>query len=260
MSTDLKQRLRLGPCIGTFLKLPRPEVVDILALAGFDFVICDMEHAQIAETEAREVIRACVAAGLPVVVRLPEPVQGLVNRLLEAGAVGIQMPRLRSAQETRQLHSMMHFPPVGTRSVGNANPLAGYGAVPIPKYLEQENARVLTIGQFETREMDQPCDPMFEGLDVAFIGPTDLSVDFGAPGNFSDPTVQQRVAEVEDAAAKAGTIMGAFAGTLEETQRYLAAGYRYIAVSGDISLLSKGAKSLVSKLRETIHNLEVDHV
>jgi 2-keto-3-deoxy-L-rhamnonate aldolase RhmA len=250
MVADLKQKLRVGPCFGTFVKLPRPELIDILALAGFDFVICDMEHAQIAETEARAVIQACVAAGLPVVVRLPEPVQGLVNRLLEAGAVGIQMPRLRSAQDTRQLHSMMHFPPVGTRSVGNANRFAGYGTVPIPTYLEQENARVLTIGQFETQEMDVPCDPMFDGLDVAFIGPMDLSVDFGVPGNFRDSVVQSRVAEIENAAAKAGTIMGAFAGSVEEAQRYLAAGYRYLAVSGDISLLSKGANSLMSALRE----------
>ncbi|WP_078409888.1 HpcH/HpaI aldolase family protein [Priestia abyssalis] len=249
--TDLKQKLELGPCFGTFLKLPRPEIVDILALAGFDFVVCDMEHAQVTEGEAREVIRACVAADLPVVVRLPEPVQGLVNRLLEAGATGIQMPRLKSGMDTSRLHSMMHFPPFGTRSFGNANIPGGYGSVPIPQYLEQESARVLTIGQFETREMEQPCEPMFDGLDVAFIGPMDLSIDLGVPGNFNDPAVQRRIIEIEKAAAKTGTIMGAFAGTMEEVQRYLRAGYRYLAVSGDISLFSKGAKSLISQLRET---------
>jgi 2-keto-3-deoxy-L-rhamnonate aldolase RhmA len=187
--TDLKQKLALGPCFGTFLKLPRPEIVDILAFAGFDFVICDMEHAQIAEAEAREVIRACVAADLPVIVRLPDPTQGLVNRLLEAGATGIQMPRLRSGQEARQLHSIMHFPPVGTRSTGTSNNLAGYGTVPIPQYLEQENARVLTIGQVENKELEQPFDRIFDGVDIAFIGPTDLSVDFGVPGNSKDPVV-----------------------------------------------------------------------
>ncbi|WP_284035483.1 aldolase/citrate lyase family protein [Neobacillus sp. 114] len=253
--SDLKRKLEVGPCFGTFVKLPRPEIIDILAIAGFDFVICDMEHAQISESEARSVIQACVAAELPVVVRLPEPTQGLVNRLLEAGADGIQMPRLRTAQESLELYRMMHFPPQGTRSVGNANRFAGYGTIPIPEYLVNENARVLTIGQFETQEIDHPCEPMFETLDVAFIGPMDLSVDFGVPGNFIDSTVQRRVAEIERAAANSGTIMGAFAGTVADVRRYLAAGYRYLAISGDISFLSKGAKSLMSSLRETYEEI-----
>jgi 2-keto-3-deoxy-L-rhamnonate aldolase RhmA len=237
-------------CFGTFLKLPRPEVVDLLAIAGFDFVICDMEHAQISEVEARAVIIACAAAGLPVTVRLPEPVQGQVNRLLEAGAVGIQMPRLRTSAETRSLRSMIHFPPAGTRSVGNANAWAGYGSVPIPRYLAESNARALTIGQFETREIEEPIDAVMEGLDVAFIGPMDLSVDFGAPGQFDHPEVTARIRQIEAAAARAGTHMGAFVGSVEEAARLAADGYRYLAVSGDITLLGNAAKTLVASLHE----------
>ena len=201
-----------------------------------------------AEQEARSVIRACAAAGLPVVVRLPDPSQGLVNRLLEAGATGVQLPRLRCAQDTRQLYSMMHFPPLGTRSVGNANRLAGYGTVPILEYLELANSRVLTVGQFETRDIDQPSDPMFDGLDVAFIGPTDLSVDFGVAGKSDAPVVRSRVAEIEGAAARTGTVMGAFVSSVDAARRCVEAGYRYLAVSGDVTLLSKAASGLVGEL------------
>lgn len=250
MNSGLREMLTERQCFGTFLKLARPEVVDVLALAGFDFVICDMEHAQMAEQEARSVIRACVAVALPVVVRLPDPSQGLVNRLLEAGATGIQLPRLRTAQDTNQLYSMMHFPPLGTRSVGNANQLAGYGTVPILKYLELANSEVLTVGQFETRDIDQPCDPMFDRLDVAFIGPTDLSVDFGVPGRSDAPVVRTRVAQIEEAAARTGTVMGAFASSVSAAHKCIEAGYRYIAVSGDVTLLSKGARRLIGELTE----------
>ncbi len=249
-SKGLREMLAQRPCFGTFLKLARPEIVDVLALAGFDFVVCDMEHAQMAEQEARCVVRACVAAGLPVVVRLPDLSQGLVNRLLEAGATGVQLPRLRAAQDTRQLYSMMHFPPLGTRSVGNANQLAGYGTVPILDYLEMANAKVLTVGQFETRDIDQPCDPMFEGLDVAFIGPTDLSVDFGVAGQADAPDVRARIAEIEAAAKRTGTVMGAFVSSVDAARRCLEAGYRYIAASGDVTLLSKGANGLVAELEK----------
>jgi 2-keto-3-deoxy-L-rhamnonate aldolase RhmA len=249
---NLHQLITERACFGTFLKLPRPEVVELLAIAGFDFVICDMEHAQISEAEARTVIKACGAVGLSVTVRLPDPSQGLVNRLLEAGAVGIQMPRLRSSADTQNLRSMMHFPPEGTRSVGRANAWAVYGAVPLQQYLNESNTRALVIGQFETREIEEPVDQMMHGLDVAFIGPTDLSVDLGAPGQSDHPEVIERISLIEAAAKRTGTAMGAFVSSVEKAVRLATAGYRYIAVSGDISLLGNGAKNMVASLREML--------
>jgi 2-keto-3-deoxy-L-rhamnonate aldolase RhmA len=247
---DLHRVLAERPCFGTFLKLPRPEVVDLLAIAGFDFVICDMEHAQMSEAEARVVILECVAVGLPVVVRLPDPAQGLVNRFLEAGAVGIQMPRLHTRAQARGLHAMLHFPPTGTRSVGNANRWAGYGAVPVQRYLEEGNARALAIGMFETRELEPPLETLMEGLDVAFIGPMDLSVDYGVPGQFDHAEVVARIREVELAAARTKTAMGAFVGSVEQAAKLVATGYRFLAVSGDIALLGGAAKTLVASLKQ----------
>ncbi|WDL97752.1 HpcH/HpaI aldolase family protein [Alicyclobacillus sp. ALC3] len=245
---SLKEKLASRPCFGTFLKLPRPEVVHILALAGFDFVICDMEHSQTSEVEARAVIRECVSVSLPVVVRLPDPSQGVVNRLLEAGATGIQMPRLQTSDDTRHMYKITHFPPNGGRSFGNANVAAQYGSVSNNAYLESENTRVLTVGQFETRAMESPCDSMMDGLDVAFIGPQDLSIDYGVPGNFMDDNVQEHIRKVEMAARRTGTFMGAFAGTPEQAKMYIDADYRFIAVGGDIGMLVKQSKSLVSEL------------
>lgn len=250
MGNLLKEKLKSELCIGTFLKIPRPEVVDILALSGFDFIICDMEHAQISESEAREVIKTGVARGIPIIVRLPDPAQGLVNRLLEAGAAGIQIPRLKSSQDINELNSFMHYPPEGKRSVGNANLLADYGAIPLQQYLTSENKRVLTVGQFETVEMERPCEPLFEGLDVAFIGPTDLCVDFGVTGNLDDPRVQERLNEIELHAKKSNTTLGAFAANSKDAQKFIDKGYRFLAVGGDVSLLMKGAKSLVADLKE----------
>jgi 2-keto-3-deoxy-L-rhamnonate aldolase RhmA len=183
-----------------------------------------------------------------VTVRLPEPTQGLVNRLLEAGAVGIQMPRLRGREDTTNLHTMMHFPPEGTRSVGIANNWAGYGTVPTSRYLTESNARALVIGQFETRQIDEPIDQMMEGLDVAFIGPMDLSVDFGVPGQFDHPDVVARIGKIEEAAARTGTYMGAFVGSVEQAGKLAKTGYRYLAVSGDVTLLGNSAKNLIESL------------
>ena len=245
---NLYKKLQEKPCFGIFHKIPRPEVVDILALVGFDFVICDMEHAQVSEAEARTVIKACVSVGLSVVVRLPEPVQGQVNRLLEAGAVGIQMPRLRTIQDTKNLYDIMHYPPEGTRSFGNANPWAEYGAIPIPQYMSESNERALVVGQFETRKIDEPIDQMMEGLDVAFIGPMDLSIDFGAPANPDAPEVQDRIRQIEEAAKRTGTYMGAAVKTVEKAKQLIDRGYRYLGVTADVALLQKAAKDLIKSL------------
>ena len=95
----LRNKLASKPIFGTFLKLGRREVVEILALAGLDFVICDLEHAQITEHEAGTVVLAGISCGLPVIVRVPEFNAGLINHLLEAGAAGIQLPQVRTHRD-----------------------------------------------------------------------------------------------------------------------------------------------------------------
>jgi 2-keto-3-deoxy-L-rhamnonate aldolase RhmA len=247
---DLREALAAGPCFGPFLKLPRPEVVDLLAQAGYDFVIVDMEHGQISEIEARTVITACAAAGLPAVVRLPDASSGVVNRLLEAGAVGIQRPKVRTRADAEGLRAAMHFPPEGTRSIGIANQWARYGAVPTPQVVQEANARSVAVGMFETKEVERPMDGVLGQLDVVFIGPGDLSIEFGVPVDHAD--VQAHIAEIEAAAARTGTVLGYAAQTAEQAANLAAKGYRYIALSNDVALLGRAAKGLVAAAREQV--------
>lgn len=245
---DLLEALRRGPCFGPFLKLPRPEVVDLLKQAGFDFVIVDMEHGQISEIEARTVIQACAAAGLPAVVRLPDASSGVVNRLLEVGAVGIQMPKVRARTDAERLRAMMHFPPEGVRSIGIANQWAQYGAVPTPTVVEEANARSVAIGMFETKEFADPMEEILKPLDAVFIGPGDLSIEFGLPGDH--PDVQAYIRKIEEAARNTNTILGFAASTPQQAAGLAARGYRYIALSNDISMLSGAANGLISGLKQ----------
>lgn len=140
------------------------------------------------------------------------------------------------------------------RSVGNANRLAGYGTVPVKDYLRRANEEALVIGQFETEVMDDPIEPMLEGLDVAFIGPMNLSVDFGMPGQFAALPVVLRIDQIEKAVAQHPTrVMGGFAESVEAAKRFIAAGYRFIAVGGDIALLSAAGRSMVYDLHAALN-------
>jgi 2-keto-3-deoxy-L-rhamnonate aldolase RhmA len=245
----LRQRMADGAVIGTFVKLPRPEVIAILALAGFDFAICDLEHSQITAAECRDVLQAARAEGLPVVVRVPALDRGLINTVLEAGAAGIQLPRTVTAADSRALADLMRYPPAGTRSMSQAQPAARYGAEPLTAYIERANEEALLVGQFETADLADELDDAVAPLDVAFIGSLDLSIAAGRPGHPEAPEVAELVERVAAAAKRTGRHMGLFASNTEAARTALNAGYRYIAVSADLSLLRKASDSLIAELR-----------
>jgi 4-hydroxy-2-oxoheptanedioate aldolase len=190
-----------GRVLGTFLKLPATEAVDIVALAGFDFVIVDREHSQLDEGQALRLVRHAAAIGLPAVVRLPDPDAAAVNRLLEAGAGGIQLSSVRSADQVHSLVDASRYAPDGHRSVSLAHPMAGYGSVSLAEAVA--GAPPLLVGQIETAELDDPLDEIFAaGLDVAFLGVTDLTVALG----FDADRVRERVEEVAKAAQVTGGV------------------------------------------------------
>jgi len=242
----LRDALVARPVVGTFLKLPRPEVVDVLADCGIDFVVCDLEHAQMSEREARDAVRAGRAVDLPVVVRVPDLDRGLINRLLEAGAAGIQLARAESGTGA-SLCDLMRYPPDGTRSVSPAQPAARYGSVPLATFLPRSNADVLAVGQLETASAAADPDAAVAGLDVAFIGPVDLRVALGHPGEPDHEDVTRAVAAIRAAAGRAGVPTGTYVAGREELAAAVRDGYRYVLVSSDLALLAAGGRAVLAR-------------
>jgi 4-hydroxy-2-oxoheptanedioate aldolase len=194
---------------GVFVKLPSAEVIDIVAAAGFSFAVVDLEHSQLSDQDARALVRHARAIGLPVLVRIPEPDRGVINRLLEAGADGVQLSTVRRAEQVRAARSYMRYAPDGSRSISLAHPQAGYGGTGLADYLATQRAQPpLLVAQIETAETDDTlADIAGAGADALFLGTTDLSVDLG----LDDNRLRARVDEVADAAAAAGLPLGAFA-------------------------------------------------
>ena len=147
-----------------------------------------------------------------------------MNRLLEAGAAGIQLSSVRRVAEVRALRDLTRYAPAGTRSISLAHPAARYGAIPLREYIEDMHPPLLVI-QLETRETDDPlADICNAGADVVFLGVTDLLVDCG----LDDEAARTRAAEIRAAADNAGVVLGGF-GADE--------GFRYSVVSSDVALL-----------------------
>ena len=172
--------------------------------------------------------------------------RGEVNRLLEAGAAGIQLAR-GSGAEARSLRQLVSYPPVGSRSVSLSQPAADYGiGVSLAEHFERSNASVLAVGQFETADYSEGIDAAMAALDVAFIGPVDLSVDLGTPGRLDSEPMRAATEAIEAAAAARGVPRGIFAGSPEAADDAVARGYRYIVAGSDLTMLAGGARQFGS--------------
>jgi 4-hydroxy-2-oxoheptanedioate aldolase len=215
--------LSSGRRVGTFVKLPALESVDLCA-ASLDFCVVDYEHSQLAEGDVLRLVRHAAALQFPAVVRVPEVDRGLVNRLLEAGAAGIQLSSVRRVRDIHALREATRYAPEGTRSVSLAHPAAAYGAQPLHYYVTGVQPPLL-VAQIETRETDDPLDDLCTaGADVIFLGLTDLLVDCG----LDDALAHERADAVIAAAQRAGVVLGGF-GTDER--------FRYAVISSDVALL-----------------------
>jgi 4-hydroxy-2-oxoheptanedioate aldolase len=212
---------------GLFVKLAALESIDLVAASGLDFAVIDLEHSQLDEAEALRLVRHAHALGLRTLVRIPTVDRGLVNRLLEAGAAGIQLSTVRTVAQVRALRDATRHAPHGTRSISLAHPLAGYGAAPLADYLADRRADPpLLVVQIETATTDDPLGEILAaGVDVAFIGTMDLSVDLDLDTERS----RERIAEIADAAERAGLTLGAFG--LDDAR------VAYDVVGSDVALL-----------------------
>jgi 4-hydroxy-2-oxoheptanedioate aldolase len=219
---ELRNRAR-----GVFVKLPSSEVIDLVAAAQFQFSVVDLEHSQLSEGDARALVRHGHAIGLPTLVRIPELDRGAVNRLLEAGAAGIQLSTVRSAAQLHAARAMMRYAPDGGRSISLAHAQAAYGATSLADYLSaQRSEQPLLVAQIETATTDDPLEEILAaGPDVAFIGTTDLAVDLG----LDEARVRARVDEIASAAQAAAVPLGAF-GLAEDR-------FTYQILASDLSLL-----------------------
>jgi len=246
----LAEMLHERAVVGTFMKLPKAEVVDVLALAGFDFAVLDLEHSQATPVEVRETLLAARANRLPMVVRVATLDSGETNRLLEAGAAGVQLSDVTSAEQASLLRASLNYAPLGSRSISLAQPAARYGAVPLRKYLADAQGKSLAIGQLESVDYADGFDAIMSNLDVAFIGPTDLSVAAGTPGNITTGFAATTIDRIELAAARVGTPLGGWAPTAEAAAAMMERGYRYLVVGSDLSMLAASSRQALRATRE----------
>ena len=233
------------PLLGTLLTLPSPELAEILAAAGFDWLFIDLEHTVLGIREAQAILQA-VGDRIPCLLRLPLNDEIWIKKALDTGPAGIIVPLVNSAEDARRAVQWSKYPPQGRRSIGLGR-AAGYGANLQP-YLDSANQETALVIQAEHIAAVDAIEEILavDGLDAVFAGPYDLSASLGRTGQVSDPAVQSAVARIRSACQAREMPLGIFSATLEGAHRYRQEGYTLIAASTDALMLSQSARQMMA--------------
>jgi len=249
----VKEKLLRGePVFGcAALGAPYPELAHAYAAAGFDFLLIENEHWPMSLESDQLLIRAGRAADLPVIVRVPDAEYHLVARTLDTGADGIIVPRVETPQRAAEVVSWARFPPQGRRGCGPGPLLYDYESVPLPEALDHWNRNTLVVIQAESQAAIASIDGLAStpGIDAVMIGPADLSVSLGIPGEIDHPEFVRAVERVAQACAAHRIASGMFVGDPERIKGYLRLGLRLFSCGGDIGLIRQAGADLVRKLK-----------
>lgn len=250
-SNRVKAKLRKGEVvIGSFVYVPSAKLTELVALAGFDFVVIDQEHGPITTETAEDMVRACELVGCTPIMRVPDLRPHAILHALDIGAMGVHVPNVSTAEDARQAASLCRYAPLGTRGLAGVR-AANYGLrESLNEYCRTANEEVMLIAHIEDIEAIHNLDELLtvEGIDVYYLGPVDLSNSLQKPG-ILDAEVKGLVDEAIGKIARAGKVAGMITTDPAAARRYVDLGARYLATHA-IQFMTAGSRSFLKAVGE----------
>ena len=225
----MKEKIMNGEAVvGTFVTFPSATIVEICGHAGFDFVVLDAEHGPLSPGNCEDLVRAADVTGMTPIVRVTQNHPKIILRYLDIGALGVQIPMVRTADDARRAVEAVKYYPQGQRGMGGARASAwgmkgGFG-----NYLVESNRETMVIIQIETKEAIENIADIVsvEGVDAVLIGRLDLSQAMEIPGKTDDPIITNAVDHIIDEAQNAGVAIGLFELDAQRANQYKARGVK----------------------------------
>jgi 4-hydroxy-2-oxoheptanedioate aldolase len=247
----LRESLAAGqPSFGVIATIPSIQTAQLLAHAGVDWLIIDMEHSPIDLGSAHSMIVATAATTTVPLVRIAWSHAWQAKPALDLGALGIVFPMVCTRERAEEAVRSVRYPPTGDRLWGPFYAPMRWG-LSIPQYLEAANENVLAIVTIEHPDAVRNIDEVMStpGLDLAFIGPGDLAMSLGIPGQPDHPRFKAVVAEAEAGVLRSGVPLGGVARTPDEAKQMLDRGYRALVFGFDWMLLQRAATQFLEQVR-----------
>ncbi len=246
-----RDRVRSGePVVGTFIKTPSLQTVEVLAHAALDFVVLDAEHAPFGRDSLSVALSLARCAPFAMLVRVPDHQEALINACLDLGAEGILVPHIRSAADVEAIADAVKYAR-GRRGFSPSSRAGGYGTVPAAAYRAGADARNVIWCQIEDADGLEAVEEIAanDAVDCLFIGPADLSLSLGLEGP-DDARLEHAISRIIDAGKRYGRAIGIFVSRPEHIQPALSDGISVVVCGSDQSMLLDAAKLLSFTMTE----------
>lgn len=247
MTTPLKNRLLSGEtCLGCWISTASTTVVDVLKNLSLDWFVFDMEHSPTGIESVSNMIGLLGGSQVTPIVRVGQADQALVKTVLDAGSQGVMVPLVNTKEEAEYAVRLCKYPPDGVRGTATLGRAAKYG-LDGARYLRRANDENIVIVQIETATALSNLEEVVatRGVDVAFVGPSDLTMSLGLIDDRSNPKVISAMEQVVKACKKHGKAAGVMAASADEAAKAIERGFGFISLSSDVKYLIVGAKDFL---------------
>lgn len=251
-TNQMKKTLREGkPVVGTMVcELRQPAVMQLLANAGFDFAIIDNEHGPFNIETIADLSRTAKLVGVTPIVRVPDLAYPYVAQSLDAGAQGVMIPRVTGVEQVQEAVQMMKYPPVGRRGLALSRGHTDFLSGGMPETMSQANEETLLIIQIETRQAIAAIEQIaaVPGVDVLLVGPSDLSISLGVPGQMEAAVMEQAISAMIAACQPHGVAPAIHMNNVELAVQWAQKGIQVLSSGSETGLLMSAGLALTSKL------------
>ncbi len=247
----VKARLAAGGAVyGCFTRYREPTFTEFIAMQGWDFIIFDGEHGTLGPREMELLCPLVELRGATPIARVATNQPHIILRVLDTGVHGIHVPWVNSAAGVEEAVQSTKYWPRGQRGLAGSRASEWGMSESLAVYTERANRETMLIVHIETIDAVDAIDDYvaIDGVDVMFIGPTDLSHSLGHPGDAAHPEVVDAMERVAEAVVGSGKTLGIFAGTPEFAERWYERGARYFATTPD-GFLKKGMQDYLDQVR-----------
>ncbi|HEX5432405.1 MAG TPA: aldolase/citrate lyase family protein [Bryobacteraceae bacterium] len=243
----------------SFAQLRSPEAATILGKAGFNWTYLDSEHGGFDLETLQDLCRAAIGAGLAPIVRVADVQYNLIARALDCGAMGILLPRIESPEVLARAVSWMFFPPVGVRGYGLTGSHLEYEPLTIPQILEHLNVNTMATFQIETKAAVDRREELLSvpGIDAVMVGPADLSISLGIPGEFENPKLVEAIEKVVESCRNHGVASGIHMRSVALARFWKERGMTFISTGNETQFLFEKAAETVEAMRAENRNASI---
>jgi 4-hydroxy-2-oxoheptanedioate aldolase len=247
-----KEKIKAGEtAYGVFVNVASPPIVEVIGHIGFDFVLIDAEHGPLDIETCENMVRAADNVNITPLIRVAMNIQQNILRYLDIGALGVQLPLLNNKADVESVVRAVRYRPEGRRGLASVR-ANSYGlAGPLGEYVKEANRENMVITQIETMEAVENLKEILTvpGIDVVFIGPSDLSAAMGYPGQVKHPEVQEMINHLAKEIHTAGKALGTVAYDLDTLRQRKEQGFQFI-VHSLVPMMVKSGREYLQVARE----------